>query len=218
MRPPCPSPDAADPAGVDHVTTAAALTVSRVQALIRDLAGRHGRAGLIAALRRQAEAIAPSGVAFHQIERMALQAAADDLAWGRAPLGAWRLFFDRPPPAMAGARAAIRLRLDARCREDASLEDAVALEIERLVMAQAREAFVAARDRWSLLEAAAELQAALWDDPRLQASDEIRQRMRSGERGIRRVLARRPKLSGPVSARPPRLWRRLLMRIGARRS
>lgn len=210
-----PPPDRQDPPGAGLVAAAAGRAITEVQAAVRELACRSGRAGLIAALRRRADDLATSGVAFHQIERLALHAAADDIAWGRAPLGGWRTFFGAPPPSLAAARAEIRLKIGAGPELGRAMEDAVAVEVEHHITRQAGEAFLAARDRWALLEDAAGLQAALWDDARISAGGDTRRRMRAGEHGLRRLLASRPRPAGPDPDRRPALWRRVLSRMGA---
>lgn len=200
---------------VDVVSAAAAYAITEVHADIREMSPSRGRAGLVASLRRGANSLAPSGVAMEQVKRVALQVAADDIAWGRAPLVAWRTFFKNETAELELARAEIRLRLGTPPRAVTAEEDAVATEIETQVLNRAGDAFVAARERWDLLERAVQLQAELWDDPRLLASDDARWRMRAGEDGLRRLLRRRPASDLAKTSTTQSLWRRLLAGVSA---
>ena len=160
-------------------------------------------------LRRRADQLSESGLAYDQITCCAMQTASDDIAWGRSPLAHWPTFFSDAWRPEDGAREAIRRRLV--LQDDRVLEDAVAAEIESRAARHGGDAFLAAKLRWSLLDAAWRLQASLWDDPRLLATDVARLRMRAGALGLRRrLLVHLPRPTPPASNLPStaRFWRR----------
>lgn len=171
---------------VDVVSSAAAAVMTEVDDEIRHLLAAQGRAGVVVALRRTALALARSGVARDQLKRRALEVAADDLAWGRRPLAHWPQAFAEASCPTEESRLAVRRSLPADAAPaDLRAQTALAAEIEARVLREGPDAFFAAILLPERLAEEAELQARLWDDPRISADAEARGLMRAAERGLR---------------------------------
>lgn len=192
----------------------AADAATEVQGAVVSHAASLGRAGIVARLRRQAHEFGLSAIGDDQIKSLAFLSASDDVAWGRAPLEMWRPFAS---DASELERAALRARLPQPDKEAVLKGEEVAQAIERRVLAR-HDTFDAIRALYSALEAAAETQSALWDDPRIEAMPDIRLQMYASVAALRRRLDAlgAPKLrpTTPTQLPPPSEravggWRRL---------
>lgn len=201
------------------VASAAATAIIEVHQEIHDLATRAGRAGVVARLRERSAELAHSGAAREQLKSRALEAAADDLAWGRAALSNWPTFFAeewRPSPE---SRAELR-RLVTPCQPGDTVASSVAAAIEARLIQDGEDSFAAARQLAERLADEITLQSALWDDPRIAADVDARRLMRAGEVGLslRLEAIERRKI---VHARQPRkggVWKWLKTPFGPRTS
>lgn len=165
------------------IASAAATAMIEVHDEILDLATQAGRAGVIARLRERSAELSQSGAAREQLKSRALEAAADDLAWGRAALSNWPTFFaadQRPSPE---ARAELRRMVTPYQPADA-VAATVASAIEARLLQEGDDSFAAARQLPERLADEIALQAALWDDPRISADLNARRLMRAGELGL----------------------------------
>lgn len=193
------------------ISTAAATAVAEVQDALRNHASQLGRSGIIATLRAQSRELAQSSFGRDQIRSVAFDVAADDVAWGRAPLTQWRAF-DLDAAAIPGE---VRDQLRATLPEaDEAVGCEIARELEREALSRG-DAFDAIRGLAGELISAADLQEALWDDPRIAVAPDIRSKMRASVEPLRRRAAAfrisaRPAAVPYPKTTPPGLWRRLL--------
>lgn len=204
--------------GAEVVARAAAAAIVQIQDQIAELSDFHGRAGLISRLRLQSQELSTSAVAFDQIKSLALERAADDISWGRAPLANWSTFIDEQDRPTEAARFAIRLQVGPPEPSDEEAAHELTRSIIARALAREKDAFSAARRFPLLLRRESALQEALWDDPRLRASPETRRLMRAVAAALGEKLAPSP-APAPRERRPPPqragIWRRLLGRVQA---
>jgi len=204
--------------GAEVVARAAAAAILQVQDQIAELSEAHGRAGVIVRLRARSKALANSGIAFEQIVSLALERAADDIAWGRPPLANWPTFIDEQERPSTADRFVVRLDVGPPEAADAAAAHELSRSIIARVLAEEADAFSAARRFPLLLRRESLLQEALWDDPRLPATPEARRLMRAVAAALQESLG---PSAAPVAAReappgqPSGLWRRLLGRVQA---
>lgn len=189
---------------VDPVAAAAAAAFDIAAARISALSRERGRPGVIAALRGQAHDLSRTAVAEDQILSAALDAAAEDLTWGRPPLAAWLRRLTDPAAVTPAGRAVARSGQPAVDGDIAAAAAAVARELEARILAREADILVAARVHADRLEAAAALQLAASDDPRLTVTPALRAVLRESAF----VLGRR---AAPAAVPPWRRpsWRRL---------
>lgn len=196
------------------LATAAAAAACEVHESIMDHASHLGRSGILVRLRVQARELAQSAFGRDQVRSRAFEAAADDISWGRAPLTRWRTFAPETALALDDERAALRDRVP---QPDAAIEAAgsqVARDIERSVLSSDDALNVIRRLATELADAAM-IQAALWDDPRITATPDLRAHMRASIAPLQRragALARDqrpPVTSRRETPRPVRGWRKL---------
>ncbi len=193
------------------ISTAAATAVAEVQDALRNHASQLGRSGIIATLRAQSRELAQSSFGRDQIRSLAFDVAADDVAWGRAPLTQWRTFALDATAIPDEVRGQLRAALP---EADEAVGREIAHEIEREALSKG-DAFDAIGALAGELISAAELQAALWDDPRIAATPDTRSKMRASVEPLRRradafrISARPAAVSSPKTP-PTGLWRRLL--------
>lgn len=206
-----------DTHGADAVSRAAAAAILQVQGEVADLFAQQGRAGVVATLRRDAARLSASALAFDQIRSRALDQAADDIAWGRPPLGGWPDFLDPQSRPSTAERLAIRLQVGPPQAGDDHAAGALCRALATRLLAEEEDAFSAARRLPQRMRREEMLQEALWDDPRLTASPQTRRLMRAVGMALARKLGPSPARQAPLPAvAPPAsgFWRRLL---GARR-
>jgi len=197
----------------------AADAAAEVQGAVVGYAARLGRSGIVMRLRAQARELATSAIGHDQLSSLAFEAAADDMAWGRAPLESWRPFALGARGASVLERGAPRARLPPADTEVASRGEQTARAIEQRLLS-GRDAFDAIRGHSAALEAQVEIQSALWDDPRIAATPDVRLTMQASIDPLRRrrhALAPTPSSTAASSCvEPPpeaavRGWRRLFM-------
>jgi hypothetical protein len=202
--------------GAEVVARAAAAAILQVQDQVADLSGSHGRSGVISRLRVQSKELSSSGVAFDQIRSLALERAADDIAWGRPPLANWSTFIDEQDRPSSADRFAVRLQVGPPEPADEAAAHELSRAIIARVLAEEEDAFSAARRFPLILRRESVLQDTLWDDPRLLASPEARRLMRSVAAVLLEKLG---PCTAPTIAREPQppsgIWRRLLGRVQA---
>lgn len=205
--------------GAEVVARAAAAAILQIQDQIADLSGSHGRSGVISRLRIQAKELSSSGAAFDQIKSLALERAADDISWGRAPLANWSTFIDEQDRPSMTDRFAVRLQVGPPEPADEDAAHELSRSIIARALAEEEDAFSAARRFPLLLRRETVLQEALWDDPRLAASPDTRRLMRAVGAALGEKLAPSPAASGARELQPPSdaggIWRRLLGRVQA---
>ena len=98
----------------------AADAAAEVQGAVVGYAAVMGRSGIVMRLRAQARDLATSAIGHDQVSSLAFEAAADDMAWGRAPLESWRPFALGAPGASILERGALRASLPPAGAEVAS--------------------------------------------------------------------------------------------------
>ncbi|OYX02498.1 MAG: hypothetical protein B7Z12_11930, partial [Caulobacter vibrioides] len=163
-------------------------------------------------LRAQARDLAQSAIGRDQVRSCAFEMAADDLAWGRAPLSTWRTFAldsvldpEGEPIALAAPQTDAAIQAEGR---------QLARDIERQALSS-RDAFDAIRGLAAELGAAAQLQALLWRDPRIKAPARLRAIMRASIEPLQRRIggltldSRPPSEAARQTARPISAWRKL---------
>lgn len=122
-------------------------------------------------LRGHSAELATSPIARDQVLSIALEATARDLDEGRAPSGEGALAFFKAAPPSEALRKPIRDSvLDLRPGPIAVEAAAATAELEERHRVEAPDVF----DLAARLKAEAELQEALWDDPRLPAEPAVR--------------------------------------------
>lgn len=202
----------------DVVAQAAADAILQVQDEIVDLSAAQGRAGVIASLRSRSAELSNSAIAFDQIKTRALEQAADDIAWGRPPLSEWSIFLDEESRPSTAQRLALRLQVGPPEVADAEIASGLCRAIEARVRAEAGDECCVARLP-RLLRREQMLHEALWDDPRVPATPEIRRHMRAAGRTLKRKLVPSAASESPPAhaAAPgrPGFWRRLIGRLQA---
>ena len=197
----------------------AADAAAEVLAAVVGYAANMGRSGIVMRLRAQARELATSAIGHDQVSSLAFEAAADDMAWGRAPLESWRPFALGAPGASILERGALRASLPPAGAEVASRGERAAQTIEKRLLS-GHDAFDAIRGHAGALETHAEIQSALWDDPRIAATPDVRLTMQASIEPLRRrlhALAPAPSPTAalsclePLAEAPVRGWRRLFM-------
>lgn len=192
----------------------AAEAIAEVHDSVMDHAAHLGRSGLTVRLRVQARNLAQSCVGRDQIRSRAFEAAADDVAWGRGPLTKWRTFAADAAAVADRDRAALRASVPQSDKASKTRGDQVALDIEREALSS-RDAFDAIRGLAAELTAAAQMQAMLWDDPRIAATPDLRAIMRASIISLQRrasalaLDAPPPSPAPQPAARPMSGWRKL---------
>ena len=194
------------------ISTVAAAAVAEVQDSAMDHATHMGRSGIMVRLRMQARELAQSAIGRDQVRSRAFEAAADDIAWGRAPLADWRTFAIDAAQVSDADRAALRAGVPEPDETANARGRQVAREIERRALST-HDACDAIRGLAAELGAEAEIQESLWDDPRIAAAPELRALMRASVFPLRRRVG---ELALPAHPAPPpqaapavRGWRRL---------
>lgn len=196
------------------VSKVAAAAVAELHDSVMEHATHMGRSGIMVRLRVQARELAQSCVGRDQVRSCAFEAAADDIAWGRAPLAAWRTFALEAAAISDSDRAAVRANVPDPDKATEARGGQIARDIERWALTS-HDAFDAIRGLASELSAAAEIQALLWDDPRITAAPDLRAVMRASIAPLQRragALARdlRPPSISPQPTAPPISgWRKL---------
>lgn len=197
----------------------AAEAAAEVQGAVVSYAAVMGRSGIVMRLRAQARELATSAIGHDQVSSLAFEAAADDMAWGRAPLESWRPFALGARGASILERRALRARLPPAGTEVASRGEHTALAIEKRLLS-GHDAFDVIRGHAGALETHAEIQSTLWDDPRIVATPDVRLTMQASIEPLRRRLHALAPAPSPTAAlsclEPPpaaavRGWRRLFM-------
>ncbi|MBO9708220.1 MAG: hypothetical protein J7521_08410 [Caulobacter sp.] len=189
------------------VATAAAAALLAAAESVRELSLRHPPDRVSACLSLHAEQMASSPLARDQLLCRALEAAGLDIAAGCEPLAQWPLFFSRRTTPTEAARAGVREWVFAQAGDGLGEGWDVARAVEARLVQERGDAFEAARDQDERLGFEAWLQMALWDDPRIAATAEIRRLMRAG--GVR--LSERLRGERPMSGAEHAL--RLLSRL-----
>ncbi|MDP3173344.1 MAG: hypothetical protein Q8M88_02780 [Phenylobacterium sp.] len=197
----------------------AADAAAEVQAAVVRHAASMGRSGIVMALRAQACELGASAIGYDQISSLAFESAADDMAWGRTPLATWRPFALGAAGASILERRALRARLPRVDPEAMSRGEQIARAIEHRLLSK-HDAFEAIREHSAALEGHAEIQSALWDDPRIAATSDVRLIMRATIDPLRHRIHALAPAPAPQAAplcleRAPeaqiRGWRRLFM-------
>lgn len=177
----------------------AADAAAEVQGAVVSYAAIMGRSGIVMRLRAQARDLATSAIGHDQVSSHAFEAAADDMAWGRAPLETWRPFALGAPGASILERDALRARLQRADPEVASRGERTAQAIVKRLLS-GNDAFDAIRGHASALETHAEIQSALWDDPRIAATPDVRLTMQASIEPLRRRLHALAPIPSPTAA------------------
>jgi hypothetical protein len=197
----------------------AADAAAEVQGAVIGYAANMGRSGIVMRLRAQARELATSAIGRDQVGSIAFEAAADDMAWGRAPLESWRPFALGERGASLLERRALRARLPPAGTEVASRGEHTAQIIEKRLLS-GHDAFGAIRGHAGALETQVEIQSALWDDPRIAATSDVRLTMQASIEPLRRrfhAVAPTPSPTAALSCLEPppeapvRGWRRFFM-------
>jgi hypothetical protein len=167
----------------------AAAAISDAHDRILEHSAHLGRAGVMVRLRMEARELAASPMGDDQVKACAFEAAADDLAWGRAPLSAWRLFLTPGHEPSGEARAAIRAALPPPCEDLERRAAQAAADFEIRCVAEAGSAYAGARELSQRLRHAIALQGLLWDDPRIVPDPGLRLVMREAGQALQTRLA-----------------------------
>ncbi len=198
---------------VAHVAVRSLLQVQAE--ILREEAGI-GRSGIYWRLRAKARELSTSPAPCDQIAALAYAHAAEDLAWGRAPLAEWRLFTDSSRTPDPRARARLRSELPVAGPETSRDARRLVADLERRVL-QDKDGPQGVLEAGQMLGQAAVLQHLLWDDPRIEAAVPVRLVMRESIDLIRERAAffrcgnpaqpGAPGIRRSFSARLMRSWR-----------
>lgn len=196
------------------VSKLAAAAVAELHYNVMEYATQMGRSGIMVRLRAQARELAQSPVGRDQVRSCAFEAAADDIAWGRAPLAAWQTFALETAAISDTDRAAVRANVPDPDKAAEARGGQIALDIERWALIS-HDAFDAIRGLASELSAAEEIQTLLWDDPRITAAPDLRAAMRASIAPLQRRAGALacdlcpPSVSPQPAALPISGWRKL---------
>lgn len=178
------------------VAAAATAAMAEVYDDIVDLFGRHGRAAVVVHLRQRAQMLGRAASARDQLKSCAMDAAADDVAWGRSPFGQWTAFLAQENWPDEALRSQVRPPPGYDTTQTRTAAEAWARETEARLIRRTSDVCDAARSLPERLAEEVRLQDALWDDPRLPASPATRALIRAGGEALQRRLSD----LGPVGA------------------
>lgn len=178
-----------------------ASAISEVHDQILEHSAYLGRSGIMVRLRVQARELSGSPLGVDQVKASALEAAADDIAWGRAPLGEWRMFGPQHLKPDSLERAWIRDTLPSASTSHRRRGEQAAADYESRCLSQADSAFSGVQQLPHRLETAILLQDLLWDDPRINADGGLRLDMRETRDALQRRLMHLNEIVGRSSAR-----------------
>jgi len=201
-------------AGVHPIARCASAAVAMVGEEMAVLSGHHGRAGMIICLRQRSRDLCRSAFAEDQVRSRAFEAAADDLAWGRAPLQDWLREMSDPSAASEAQRAAIRASLPGSGRDITTPAEGLLREVEARWTRGETGALDELGRRGDYFDAVRALQALAFDDPRLDAPPALRAVMRCSADLLAEAVRSAAAGSGAAvvvgPGRPRGFWRRLL--------
>jgi hypothetical protein len=199
------------------VAAAAAAAMAETYGDLVDLFAGQGRSGVVVHLRQRAQALARSASARDQVKSCAMDAAADDVAWGRSPLRQWSVFFARETWPGEPERQGVRPAADPDPERTREAAEVWARELESRLMRHDHDVFEGAARLSQRMAEEARLQATLWDDPRIPASPGTRRLMRAGrdvlQRRLRELGAAAPKPGAASAQARPGLVERILRRL-----
>ncbi len=194
------------------LSSVALATTEEVHDAVVEHATHLGRMGIMVRLRVRARELAQSPIGRDQLRSLAFDAAADDIAWGRAPLATWRTFDSEVDCPADLERLDLRLQLPPPDPAVRSKGEKIAQEIEWNFLASLAGPDTSGGLLEELSRSAA-IQAALWGDPRIIATQDIRLVMQASIAPLqRRHAALSPRALSPQLSRPaPHVsgWRKL---------